>query len=1207
MSKILIILLTINMVLVALMPLALFADQIIAPQDTLVEYGNSTDTSPGSNSQPDLPDWAGSVDAVSPGNGSALPGGYDNGSGSGGLGTDGFGLDGPSETGGIGLGYGSGPDWLDSDTDRDGDGGIDWLGSGSGTASNPDRDGDGGIDWPGSDPDPDFEGIMPLALIDISPGVVGVENWNDLRAAISNTSIYEIRLMNNIQRSGGTGAGNNLPAISRTLTINGQGFYLDFRDAASPNTNIAVAFVLNSAPANTAFTLRDLAIVRPNSGAADGSSLIYSTAANSTNWTINLHNLRAGTPAPVAGLVWTPRAVAVNVSGITSWDVGTNNSTIIDAPIQNYYGADTVVTFSGGNDPINANVAGRRNALSVVGGAKVFIYSRGTGATQAINMQAGTGSGTTAFIIVDGPGSLLDVRGNGSGTGVSGGTITMTAQAYNVSNGTGGGGFQITNGATLNVLSLRSGNNVGMPCIVQQIDGGNFIVDGPGTLMNLESFGCNNNLGGTIRFRSVGNQTFTVTNQATVNITKHASGGSYSPAAVRFGTGARNSFYVTGGASVSIINYGQTGNYATPATSGADQNKAAVEFDANYFTFHVDGLYSNINLISTQGAAVAAGTRTYGTIYVGPGAIFLAEGNLNSNSQGIFSAGNNFSFECYSPLYYNFMNTNPRVGARVFDANGSNNTFTSSYSDVAVWGNGTSRVGGNANATNSSDNAVSGNPYRSWTLNTYQLKGTNFNTFVSSTDPTFNTTASSFGSQGMTPYRRISGNNANPIIQSLLPATNADLYVRATGVVPEGLNFAGRPIWTDEVYGRFGILPAGETTWQQSIAGQVTSINPDNIYTVQTDVASISGVVRYTNGSYLMPGDSYRVDSAWRGLVDNPSASVHLATSITNQVVTVTDILPPKPATVTMPSNGKFWINLISHITGTWSPAAEQAAFEPHNPDPAVRLYAVVNTPGNFMTDSTGAPIQGQLNANGTWSFDIPDNYSSTLREGDTIYFVLADAQGNANPLVDTPCHDTMLLAAPGLLVSQPDLILTHQDAWITLDQAEAIARMSPTAQNDALMATINAQATIRAGAPPMSTELRIRSITPAWDDPDFYLDKNTFYAENPNGKEYLLVYESIADPTIYRVAKITVGYQTAFIGAFDFEISVNNAIRLMTLPAIERDSQLITLAEAKGRLSLDADYLAANVEVYLIGIPARPISGESYDITFHVKGGPTD
>ena len=874
-----------------------------------------------------------------------------------------------------------------------------------------------------------------------------VTTWQQLRAAISDPTVDVIELGADILRDATpTNTTTDLPLINRTLTVDGKGFSLDFRPGGGTTVIARSGFQLASTISGTSpatFTLTNIDIRRPNGGVYALINGQYGTggvgwsewdtsagAVNATkNWIVDLSEI-SHSLVPSSGLA-TVAGATIRMHGNVSWDstTGTNsNTSTINARQVIISGSDTNVSLRNNartNDDhplVIMSATEMRNSFIVNDGAKVFLENLGTARTQVVSMLAGTTNGTISEFIVDGEGTDLEIKGWGAGTDTKGATVTMTAAPATSSKG-GGGGFKITGGATMNVHAARpsNGTNHGMPGLIQEIDGGEFIVDGEGSILTVRSDGADNDYAGAVRIRIVGNQTLKVSNLGTLTVYRPFRNTTLQAPGIRFGDGQRNSCIVESGGLILVRNEGSN----TISTVDNSFTNAAVVFNAPYFNFDVSGgkmnsegewIPSAIELIADRGPAIGGGSAN-GSITVGDGAVFLAEGNVNAaqanNSTGtgtaaVISAGDRFSFTTNSPQYYNFMNTNPRTGALVFST-GAYSTYQSIDTDVAVWGNGINRMGTAAvTPANSSFNPVDGDPYKSWTLADFSLSGANFPTLVSTADSTFNMGVDSYGSRGMVPYHRVSGNNAPPTIREMIQPTNADLYVRATGTVAEGLDFRGRPVWTDEVWSRWTITDPNNVT-TLSGQGDSSSVHEESLYTVEEDVETLYGTVRYTSGDLLVTDTTYELTSAWRGPYDDPdNTKKHAADPakhILTSPVTVIDVMPPVPATITNPS--EILVGGTNTVTGTWLVATDQAIAEPNNPDPAVKIFAT--------TEDGSTTVPGTLNADGTWEVELPTTLTDSLASGDKIFFVLADALNNANPLVDTPFHDTTKLAAPYL------------------------------------------------------------------------------------------------------------------------------------------------------------------------------------------------
>jgi hypothetical protein len=74
-------------------------------------------------------------------------------------------------------------------------------------------------------------------------------------------------------------------------------------------------------------------------------------------------------------------------------------------------------------------------------------------------------------------------------------------------------------------------------------------------------------------------------------------------------------------------------------------------------------------------------------------------------------------------------------------------------------------------------------------------------------------------------YTRINGNNADPKFTGYMQPTNADKYVRATGVVPQGLpSDPPREFLTNEVYADWQMVLRGITSTTTSASMQSEQI-----------------------------------------------------------------------------------------------------------------------------------------------------------------------------------------------------------------------------------------------------------------------------------------------------------------------------------------------------------------------------------------------
>ncbi|MCL1879248.1 MAG: DUF5011 domain-containing protein [Actinomycetia bacterium] len=1132
--------------------------------------------------------------------------------------------------------------------------------------------------------------IVPFSVITVAPGVVTVDTWDDLRNAIADVTVTEIRLNQNIQRTAGaTTWPTDLGVVSRNLTIDGQGHSLDFRPGGANTAINRPGFYLAYQGAG-AFTLKNVNIIRPNGGddslvemassagsattaptdypnkganATEIAATRVSSPATGSNWVVNLAGITTGA-APSSGMVLVP-AGTVNITGSVNWDCSTGsdpNNCVIFAANTAISGSGTVVTLKNHNasstvedmPTIRASSNGVRNSVSVTGGAVANIENLGHGATQAILLSTQTTeteitrpAGTSTYIIASGAGTQLNIDGHGAGIGPEGGTVCMVAAA--ATNG-GGGGFQITDGADVNIRAHSPSGSTGMPAMIQQVDGGQFVLDGEGTELNVVSEGNNNALAGAIRIRLVGNQVFTVSNLAKLYVYRPARSGGFTPPAIRFGDGVNNSFNVTSGGTVRVVNEG-TG---TVSTSGTEGNNDAIEFSANNFSFDVSGSSvwttagmtlsggdyyagmkqpSAIEIIAREGAAVAAATYTGGSISVRDGAVFVAEGNVNSNAAGIFSAASPFTFNCDNPLYYDFTNrrangtTGTMVGGMVFNVTGTSSTFNIRNSNVAVWGNGRSHT---ANSTSGGVyNPVTGNPWRSWVkVSQATLSSTSFQT-LNSSDAAMTTAADSFGSQGMLSYTRISGNNATPQLKDMVELTNADKHVRAISVVPEGLNFAGRAAWDNEVKAYVQRTQANGTVSNNLLA--ITSVNLENVW--EQEVASpnphYTGVVRYDSNSFLATGDSYKFTDVWRGNATNPNdpmvyhdnPPVIQGAAATGR--TVADVTPPTPATINLvdgqASTGRIFTGQTA-ISGTYP---LQEAYNPEEPV-AVRAQVVRN----------GQPVSG-LSFDGTldaqsrvFSVDIPKEASNGLYEGDKIFILLKDTNGKENPIVATPYHDAIFQPGPSLTVEVFPVKITGKNVTIGLKTARDVLDIDKNGMSSPggkyatgsvdgnLLQLIDAKGTAAPGKNPDTLSVYLVDTQPPFNEtnaiiqtlqgfPDakiFTLTVGSEY-QNPGPGHSNLVYSETFTVRVVPMEEVI---------ADDIYISQVNATTLANLAPAPKAAEFIARAKAAAPpagnvdgANYPGDWTPDNVVFVGTTMPSNPQAGEVYQATFAVRDAP--
>ncbi|MDR0885457.1 MAG: DUF5011 domain-containing protein, partial [Clostridiales Family XIII bacterium] len=984
-------------------------------------------------------------------------------------------------------------------------------------------------------------GVNPLSIV--SPGVqlghedgVEVSTWEDLRNALADTSISKIYFTADITRTGSITAANDLPKVTRNIEINGENYTLNFT-----NVNRRGFELGDATSAAKTFKISNLKVMR-----ATTTGYFVQTTSIKTNetqapsgtggWNISVTNVSANGTAN-GGFVYAGDS-EIHFYGKIDW-VASGAITLIMARGTTFEAGSDIhldtgnrsVLFVDSSATDNTTAANTLLYVDAKGGAKVDLQSAGP---QVVNVNYENGSISPIRFAMSGAGTVVHAIGRTTAAD----DYTAVFRAVGLS-----GGFEVTDGAKVTLESLHD-----QRAMIQKINVGTFNISGEGTELNLKSAGGDDN-DATLHFYLVGNQIFNVSDHGKLSVIKTQSSGD-NAAAVRM-YGNNNQFNVSSGGQVYIENQGN--GTPTNPTDGNGQNKGIEFTNGDNQSFNISGAKSTVQIIAKNGAAVYG--RDNFDFTIGEGSIFLAEGRTASNSDnyGAIDGRNNFNFTMNKPLYYDIRNTR-QDGGRIVATNDGTGVFTSIGSDLAVWTHGKN---------------LEGDPFKSWSLFDYSLTGTSYKTISSTTIPAeFDTT--SFGTVGISAYSRMSGNNATANITDILPATNADKYVRAIGSIPEGLNNAGRPIWTDEIYGVFEITHTDNSVTTHP----AVSIQDENVY----GTAKL-GVLRFAAPDFLKPGEKIKLLSAWRGGVDPTSSRVHVSTpdQITNEVVTVTDATPASPVAIT---TAKLYSN-STEIRGT---ATTNPTLTPYNKDKGVRVYAVVTRKGTstpiIITDTALAgntPFYATVNPDGTWVYEIPDNMKALLGKpgDDVVQIVLEDAEKAdnesprtylGNPLANTPYHDATFKQATKITTSSFRFAIKADDKVVSRTSAAAlIASMSTT--DAGIISTLNARITETANA----------------EDEGLYgvklITDGGFKAANGVDGSYEMTFavvSNIPSDTDYYQATATLRVldndnvsdkEDSVIAANNITITAMNMQKILLKSAADEEAALIALANARGFL----------------------------------------
>ncbi|MDR1017080.1 MAG: hypothetical protein LBL67_06500 [Coriobacteriales bacterium] len=738
--------------------------------------------------------------------------------------------------------------------------------------------------------------------------------------------------------------------------------------------------------------------------------------------------------------------IAVATTAIYAADVtfGANCKATINA-------SKGVTECSTSETPTNANAAGATAAIKVVpyeasdtinngtlsveNGADVTVT---TGGVNGVLVDAciqtssgGTNAGTGGLGTLQVQGGSLDVEAPvTSSASYAGLRYFVVYIASTASSASSGGGLAVTVGGKFIAKNTGSGNDC--PALRMTLGYGRFLIDGQGSEVDISQADAQTTYQAALHFAYGTNVQLTIENSAKLSVTRDLSTDGTAVPAIRFGVSKGDGMTIESGGQVYVNN---AGNSNPGDDDGTDaQGNEAVEFanststNVGDFSFTVKGSdpstgqASSCVLLADYGPAINAHAQPDGSITVGEGCVFEATGN---DPDGIFYAtGTGFSFSSYKPQYYDFKNTYSTEKAPVFYTGGGC-TFTSCESDTSIWLKGsdvdgdasknftdiTWQVTGDLNST-SFASGTSNAPVTTGSF-TDPISSTTYSGSDSAFASWYQTTSTTMGN-----YIRISGNNSSPTVTAAPTATNADHYLRFPLSVPEGVNVdwsrATRAAEAGEVLGEYSYAPDGDdsavnaegnsasntqyTYSYGTVVGATTyyapSIEDDPYYSYADNTAetapsdlriSPSGGTAGTD--YLKAGDQYSLGEAWRDADSPDSTNAKLADLTGLSAVTVYDVLPPNPLTISTVHAGD------DTISGTWS----QDSVKDGGDKPAYLYYELNTTSGTgTLTLATNVTIDAADNSgSGKWSFKAP----ADMAQGDTLQVFAADngAQVGAN------------------------------------------------------------------------------------------------------------------------------------------------------------------------------------------------------------------
>lgn len=459
-----------------------------------------------------------------------------------------------------------------------------------------------------------------------------VNEWNDLKNAISNSSVDKIIVNQPIS------AGTSLATIDREIEIDGQNNLINF---GGQKLNLKAGGKITVSN----FTFTGTGTIFTGS---DGEVVLKNKITADSNNTAGLADISGSSLVKFDGADATYSQGDKTAPGITSKDFVVTNASKINSTAISLYESKV----NGGTTTIDK-------------GSKVDAKSYGPGDNKAGQVFK---YNNVADIYIKDPGTEVNLSGNVYTSGNDGALFTVQQDDSSIN---------VLDGAKMNLLSERT------TALVMYSKNGKFNVKN-GSELNFKSNGNNNEYGGTIRFRIKGYNTFNIEDNSKINIVKtgknNADKNAILPPAIRM-SGENNKVIVNGNSEFRVLNEGNVNG--TDSNSGGDRGNQGLLYNAGAGNqFIVNGEDSSVDIQAKHGAAIDAKSAGI-DIQAGEETYFVTRGTTPNTSDAIFNAGK-MTIDMYKPKYFDFSSKT----SQVFDnLNGS--TMKTQGSDLSVWKKGT--------------------------------------------------------------------------------------------------------------------------------------------------------------------------------------------------------------------------------------------------------------------------------------------------------------------------------------------------------------------------------------------------------------------------------------------------------------------------------------------------------------------------------------
>ncbi|EOH98244.1 fimbrial isopeptide formation D2 domain-containing protein [Enterococcus haemoperoxidus ATCC BAA-382] len=773
--------------------------------------------------------------------------------------------------------------------------------------------------------------------------VATVENWTTFVSALQNPTVHSIKLTKNISRGSSS---VNPGTVNRSVTIDGtngvDNFELDFGANSAANFRITLGSV------GIASEIRFNNVNLKGSGTAVSSNdaLVYASAADSANWTAAFNNISLS-EGHTKRIAYLPNGAILMDGGnihLTHNGIGSGGAggTSMNDNWHKLFEAKNITITNG------TKVSGSFSDMFLASQVNDSTINVDQGSTLDLN------NSRTAMIGLNGDRATMKFNGEGTKATLYGsqngvdafGTIVGIKGANSV--------IEVTNSAEF-LLTSKS-----HPTTVMEGNGGIFNIKNNAKLhATILDDATGNGFGAVMRFRLSNDMQFNIEDKSEFILLKEKSSRSETLRLSASSTAnGNNAVKVTGGSKFKVINNG---------------NQEGINYTGTGNSFRVQDKDSKVEIVAKGNRGFSSGNRTI--IAGDPGTEFTIDGY---GTGGTFDFGTNSILEFHNMLYYDFRNNS---GSVVFNGSGD---LKNVYSDVSVWKQGNA-------------DQLEGNPFRAWTLIDMGLYDTGFRydyhssraaryrTFEMSQinlPGTFTTDDAAHAVLGSTAnsmrtMARISGNNANPIVDELRTPTNADKYLFGHVTIPEGVE-GSRDAWTDEVTVVLKVTKAnGEAPYE--INGKTVGVDGSSkglsVYGENERAGLFQAENKKTSSGtaeFFEAGDKVEVVRAWRGgkagdLNPDPS-SVHIGKPGDEvpdglkgwaESVESLDVTPPTQAVV--PTNLN---NATKQLSGT---SNENGA----------KVFVKVND--QWLKGSDGKAITSKVSA-GKWTIDLPEYLDKTAK-----------------------------------------------------------------------------------------------------------------------------------------------------------------------------------------------------------------------------------